>query len=133
MQWNQDLECGVERVDNEHRELFYMVERLLDDTKAGKTVESSAKALDFLGEYVVNHFLHEETLMQECNYPNADEHKSLHEKFVQTILELKKKYDKSGGQLSVAIEINHTAMSWLVNHIKVIDMRFIQYYKEHVL
>jgi len=131
MQWDPSLECGVEQVDNEHKELFRMVENLLDDTKSGNTVEASAKALDFLSEYVINHFAHEEALMQKCNYPNADEHKNLHAVFVKALLELKKKYDDSSGSLSVAIEINHAAMSWLINHIKVIDMRFAKYYKKH--
>ena len=131
MQWDPALECGVEQIDNEHKELFRMVENLLEDAKAGKTVESSETALDFLEKYVANHFAHEEALMRECDYPHAGEHKELHNNFVKVLLNLKKKYEENDGSLSVAIEINHAAMSWLINHIKVIDMRFTQYYLEN--
>ena len=131
MQWDPDLECGVEQVDNEHREIFRMMECLFEgDAKDKDFIESSAKALDFLGVYVENHFRHEEALMEECNYPYTDEHKALHAKFVQTFLKLKKKNEQSGSSPSVAIEIKHAAMSWLVNHINVIDKRFTKYYRE---
>lgn len=131
MEWDPALECGVELVDNEHKELFSLVNNLLTDAKEGKAVDSSAAALDFLEKYVATHFEHEEILMRECAYPNADEHMRLHYQFIKTLSELKKKYNESNNSLAVALEINHAAMSWLINHIKVIDMRFTQYYKDN--
>ena len=129
MEWDPELACGVELVDNEHKELFKMVDDLLEE---GRTPESSEKALGFLSEYVVNHFAHEEALMEECNYPNTEEHKAEHERFVRALGELKRKYENSGGSNKVIIEINQTAIGWLFNHIKVVDQRFSTYYREHM-
>lgn len=131
MQWDPSLECGVELVDNEHKELFKMVGDLMQESKEGKSKEASGKALGFLGEYVVNHFAHEEALMRQCNYPYAEEHKQLHDTFVKTFHHLNEKFNKSNDSPAVIVEINHAAMSWLVNHIKVIDQRFTDYYKHN--
>ena len=131
MQWDKALECGVEPVDSEHRQLFQMVEDLLNSAKIEHDLDAPSKALAFLEDYVVTHFAHEEALMQRCAYPHAGEHAELHAKFTQALKDLKTKYELSNGSRNTIKEINHTAMSWLVNHIQVIDMRFTKYYLEH--
>ena len=131
MKWDSSLICGVELIDNEHMELFRIVNELPEIGKAEKSIEKTEEVLTFLGDYVVQHFAHEEALMAACSYPKMDEHKELHVKFVQTFLDLKRKFEESEDPISVSTQINYTAMSWLLNHIKVIDMRFIEYYKEH--
>ena len=132
MQWDPSLNCGVEKVDNEHKELFRIVGGLHKVAKTEKSFEQAKMVLDFLGKYVVEHFAHEEALMYSCNYPHTNEHKELHAKFVQTFLDLKKKFEESDDPVSVSTQIHYTAVSWLINHIKVIDMRFIRYYVEHM-
>jgi len=127
MQWDSTLECGVELIDNEHKELFKMVGNLMRESSK----EMSGKALDFLGEYVVSHFAHEEKLMEQCNYPYVMEHKELHNRFIKTLHDLKKKFEESNGTQAVRTEIHYAALSWLVNHIKVIDQRFTDYYKSN--
>ena len=130
MLWDSSLNCGVEQVDNEHKELFRIAGELSKVAKTEKSIEKSRMVLEFLGNYVVEHFAHEEALMYSCNYPNTDEHEKLHKKFVQTFLDLKKKFNESGEPLSVSTQIHYATMSWLVNHIQIIDMRFVKYYIE---
>ena len=91
--------------------------------------ETSVEVLDFLGEYVLNHFAHEEELIRQCIYPYTMEHKELYDKFINTFHTLKEKFEKNDSNRAVRIEVYHAAMSWLVNHIKVIDQRFTDYYK----
>ena len=131
MQWDPSLECGVELIDNEHKELVRLVGDLIQAAKNRKAVESAKGALDFLGKYVTTHFEHEESFMKQCAYPEMAEHKRLHADFVKTFLDLKKRYDESGGNLAIALEINSVASNWLINHIKAVDKKFLQYYKEH--
>lgn len=132
MQWDSSLECGVELIDNEHKELYKMVGNLMHGSKKDNFREVSEKALDFLAQYVVNHFAHEEELMEKSNYPKMQEHAELHAKFVKTFIKLKEKFDNSSDSIAVATEIKHAAMSWLVNHIKVIDQRFTDYYRSNI-
>jgi len=133
MQWDPSLECGVELIDNEHRELVRLVGDLIQAAKNRKAVESSKGALDFLGKYVTTHFEHEEIYMKKCSYPETSEHKRLHAEFVKTFLDLKKHYDENGENLAIALEINTVASNWLINHIKAVDKKFAQYYKEHTM
>jgi hemerythrin-like metal-binding domain len=128
MEWDLSLECGVEPIDSEHRELFNAVERLNQTVKSENASEAAREILDFLGAYVVEHFGHEESLMFMCDYPQADEHKQLHQDFVQAFTKLRRKFDDDSKNPKVVTEVYYAAMSWLVNHIKIVDKRLVDYY-----
>ena len=128
MEWDISLECGVAPIDEQHRELFNAVERLSQTVKSENAAAAARKILDFLASYVTNHFAHEESLMEVCHYPHADEHRKLHNDFIQTFIKLRSKFDNDSENPRVITEVYHTAISWLVNHIKIVDKRFIDYY-----
>ena len=131
MQWDSSLECGVELIDTEHKELVRLVGDLIEAGKNRRSIEASTGALDFLGKYVTTHFQHEESYMLKCSYPETAQHKKLHADFVKTFLDLKKRHDENGGNLAIALEINSVASSWLINHIKMEDLKFAKYYRTH--
>ena len=128
MEWDTSLECGVVPIDDEHRELFYAVEKLSQTIDGENASEAARKTLDFLESYVVNHFMHEESLMEICAYPQTAEHTRLHNDFVQIFLKLRRKFDADSENPKVVTEVYHAAVGWLVNHIEMVDKRFIDYY-----
>ena len=65
MMWKDSYRLGVERIDQQHMELFRMTEDLVNAVKAGAGVEEYQKALGFLKDYVVYHFRDEEAY-QAC-------------------------------------------------------------------
>ena len=126
-EWQHTLETGHASIDHHHKELFHLVSLLdtaIDDRKAS-TVE---KLILFLEDYVLTHFEEEETLMVSHDYDGYDEHHAEHQRFRQTVAELRRYFDQqqSGGLLYYQIR---RFIDELVIHILTIDvkMRSIQH------
>ena len=128
MEWDASLECGVAPIDEQHRELFNAVEKLSQTVKSENAAAAARETLDFLASYVASHFEHEESLMTVCRYPQADEHRKLHNDFIQIFVKLRIKFDNDSENPKIITEVYHTAIGWLVNHIKIVDKRFIDYF-----
>jgi len=125
MVWDKTLETGIQKVDEQHKELFRRIELLTDTKNAKRTYEM----LEFLEEYVHVHFRDEEALQAQSGYPKAAQHSAYHAAFVETIRQLKKKLQSEGDTLLNKLEVNKTVFDWLKNHILVQDKEFARYYK----
>lgn len=127
MLWNKNLETGIPKIDEQHKELFRQVDILMDRSNDNRIPQT----LNFLGNYVVKHFSDEQVLHATSKYPKAAAHKQLHVAFVKKFRELKQRYenDAMGNKLQTIMEINHIAVGWLKEHIMVHDKEFSAYYK----
>jgi hemerythrin len=76
--WNESLATGSATIDQQHRKLFAEIAALADAMKRGKGRHEIHTLLDFLGQYVVEHFREEEKLMEELNCPAAAVNKQAH-------------------------------------------------------
>ncbi len=122
--WSDNMLCGIPAIDEQHKELFRQVDILRDRGNKDRI----PNVLRFLADYVVKHFNDEESLHLRSRYPKAAQHRKVHEMFVQTFVELKAKFDASGGDLATAIELNKVVYDWLKQHVLKVDMEFAQYY-----
>lgn len=122
--WTNNMLCGIPLIDEQHKELFSQIDILRD--KGHK--DRIPSVLRFLADYVVKHFNDEESFHLRSHYPNAAEHRKIHEAFVKTFLELKARFDDSGGDLSTILELNKVVYGWLKEHVMKVDMEFAEYY-----
>ena len=125
MQWDKSLECNIVTVDHEHKELFRQVDCLMQEPNAERVQEM----LSFLAGYVVKHFAHEQLMHKRSAYPKAAEHKTIHESFVATFVELEKEYTEQGGTPEVLEKIIAAVTTWLKEHIMGEDKEFAEYYR----
>ncbi|MCL1862428.1 MAG: bacteriohemerythrin [Defluviitaleaceae bacterium] len=136
--WNSSYETGNEMVDNDHKEIFRLVQNVLSSSgmQRGDKVKT---AINFLSSYVVNHFANEEKLMDECEYPAAAEHKYEHNVFLNVASELKAKFEnntltlgefKDGDNFNLGMEVNKVVITWLTKHIAGSDKKLATYYRE---
>lgn len=125
MMWSSSFETGISSVDEQHKELFRQVGILSD-----KSNEARVKAtLDFLADYVVKHFGHEEMLQAKTRYPKAAEHKKLHTDLIGVYKDFRKEFDaKPDKQAVLLMKLTKTLTDWLVQHIKGADKEFAEYY-----
>ena len=70
-------------------------------------------------DYVVMHFKTEEDMFAKVNYADTAAHKAIHDKFVQDALAVK----------AVDDGVIQFLKSWLVNHIKGTDMKYVDVLK----
>lgn len=121
--WNKNLETGIESIDNEHKQLIYLLNKLANTLKNDETLEIS-NAFNDLALYADFHFTSEEKVWQK--YLNNDElvkkHQATHASFLPKVLELKdKEKDKP---LELVIEdILKFLIRWLAFHIIGEDKR----------
>lgn len=126
MYWDSSLECGISVIDQEHRELISRLQQLTHEPSPSV----ARSMLDFLSDYVVKHFAHEQVMHRQNEYPEADAHKEAHKDFVGRFLALEKKYDGEGGSPEMLREIVEFVGEWLRAHILGMDRDFSEYYRE---
>lgn len=120
-QWTTSLSVGVSVIDEQHKEIFARVNKLLDATSRGKGKEEIGQTLDFLGKYVVAHFGAEEARMRDANYPEAAAHKKQHEQFLRDFTALSGQFDREGASAGLVIAVQHQVCDWLITHIGKTD------------
>ncbi len=121
IQWNPRLAVGVASIDNQHKELFDRVNRLLTAMESKQGEPEVKRLVSFLGDYVVSHFGGEERLMQQHGYGGFADHKKQHDAFVKEFLGVKATIEKSGSSSELAVKLNHRICTWLLDHIGKTD------------
>ncbi|MCL1882166.1 MAG: bacteriohemerythrin [Defluviitaleaceae bacterium] len=136
--WNSSFETGNELVDNDHKEIFSLVEHVLTSSHLEKK-DKVGIAINFLSDYVVYHFENEERLMKESDYPETEAHKKEHADFLAVAIELKDKFENNAyylganndnNSLHLSMEINKTVVTWLTKHVMGSDKKLADHYKK---
>ncbi len=120
-EWNQGLSVGFREIDDQHKELFAAVNRLLDTASQGKGRDEVGKTIEFLGRYVVAHFGMEERYMIKYGYPNLSSHRAVHKQFIDEFSNIKKKFDAEGASGLLVVIIQRKVCDWLINHVGKTD------------
>ncbi|MHB8171886.1 MAG: bacteriohemerythrin [Thermincolia bacterium] len=121
IQWTQDLAVGVNEIDNQHKELFAKVNKLIEAMHQGKGKEEIGEVVSFLEKYVIEHFGTEEKLMTKHNYPNFTAHKGHHNEFIKDFNALKKEFEFKAANTFLVIQIQRRVVDWLIDHIGKVD------------
>ena len=119
--WNCSLNIGIDSIDNQHKELFDCLEKLLTAIEDGKSNDEVIKTLDFLEEYVIKHFNEEEEIQNKTNYPLLDIQHIQHEDFKSDLKEFRRVFETHGGSTVLALNIQESLVNWLKNHIMNLD------------
>ena len=126
--FTKDLELGVPKIDAQHRDLIDKINKLSSMGAHSFSKEETKKTIDFLGQYVINHFRDEELLQVKSNYPKYPMHKELHQKFIQDFTKFSSDFDVTGPSPQFTLELNKVIITWIVRHIKNVDIEFGKYY-----
>lgn len=121
IEWTKDLATGVDEIDDQHKELFKRINRLLDACHQGRGKEEIDDLMRFLSDYVVDHFGTEERLMDRYDYPESLSHRSQHENFKERFSDLREDLLRSGERLVTIIGTNQLLGDWWINHIGKVD------------
>lgn len=122
MTWTKEsFGTNVSIADEQHREIFSLVNTLNDAVAAGDR-SKVGKDLDALIDYVVMHFQTEEELLKKHGYPEFAAHKAEHEKLVGTCADLQKKFH--AGAAEITADTTAFVKDWLVKHIPAVDQNY---------
>lgn len=119
--WSQELETGVDIIDQQHREIFHRGNLFVESCKSGKGREALLDTLNFLAHYVEDHFGQEEQLMAAHNYPDMEQHIEQHQDFRAQVRSLHEQVSEHGPSFNVLADTNQKILDWLIGHIKKTD------------
>ncbi len=122
MEWNSDLDVGVEAMNDEHKQILDLMNRIHDAATAGQTGAPVIRLVDDLARVTIDHFRDEEVYMEKVGYEGLKTHKLIHK-------DLLDKYTGFATDIRAANGILPDRFLtflklWLTAHIKGIDMKY---------
>jgi hemerythrin-like metal-binding protein len=126
--WKEDYRLGVETIDNQHQQLFEMVDNLLrviDDSEHGDYRKECADAVSFLYDYTVKHFKFEEAYQASIGYADIEAHKLQHKRFVVTVDNFAKRMVDSNYDMKVVKAFSGSLVAWLTYHVAETDQTIV--------
>lgn len=112
--------------DEEHITLVNLVNGIYKLLKENKKKTAIEVFHEGLVAYTNSHLKHEEEVMSMYNYPDLDIHIKAHQVFRKVIVEDLANFDDLRGFVSNL----GLSMSWIFNHIRKTDRKYVEYYKK---
>ena len=120
--WDDSLSLSDATMDEHHRHLVQLLNRTYDDFANGAPAEMLGGVIHDLLNYATYHFSTEERLMAESAYPDLEEHRDEHSRFVLKIAKLQKNFQE--GDRNLSFETISFLKNWIVHHIRESDVRY---------
>lgn len=125
--WKEEYRIGNEKIDAQHKELFFKVEDLLAFAMMGDEEtnrQECLELLDFLISYTIYHFDTEEELQKELNYVSYSQHARMHNEFKNTVRAYQEKVKKDFTKETLK-KLTGTLMTWLTMHVCDCDKKIM--------
>ncbi len=125
MQWKKCFETGISKIDEEHKMLVNLVQKLEGTMYEGNSNADTGLVLKELVKYVKIHFHDEEEVMKRAGYPELERHKILHKDLVHDVASILINF-KNGKEWTTC-ELVGFLNYWLRNHILEEDVKIGQF------
>jgi hemerythrin-like metal-binding protein len=123
IQWSDKYSVGVEDLDEQHRQIIGMLNRLVSLPETGDTrSETVSEILTTMTHYALEHFKTEERLLKEYDYPNFEEHRREHVDYRKKAIDFS--MATSLGVEAVPQILLSYLMEWWTHHILEEDMKY---------
>jgi hemerythrin len=127
--WSNDCSVGIRIIDNDHKDLFGMVNALHVALEGGAPAKNIDSLLAALSRYVEEHFEREEELMAAYNYPGLSAHKAKHKELALDVHALRKAHISHPHRVDRDKFLEYLK-NWLSNHILRSDMDYVPYLRD---
>eukprot|EP01012_Entosiphon_sulcatum_P049824 TRINITY_DN68538_c0_g1_i1.p1 TRINITY_DN68538_c0_g1~~TRINITY_DN68538_c0_g1_i1.p1 ORF type:complete len:177 (-),score=29.01 TRINITY_DN68538_c0_g1_i1:61-591(-) len=126
LQWDTRYSVNVQEIDDQHRKLFEILNRIQDSILDRGT--DTGKIIDEMVDYCCMHFSFEEELLARHHYPETLQHKESHDVFFEKVL-----YNLSEFKQGLTVQpedLTKFLYEWLVKHIMVQDKEYSEWLNE---
>ena len=128
--WKPKFSVGVERFDDDHRHLFYLLNQLhmsMDGRESNESNSALNLILKELFWYAQTHFRAEEVLMKRYRYPELDAHRAQHDRFTEQVVQFAARFQS--GRDEIIVEVSDTMQEWLAQHILQSDAAYSRFFQ----
>ncbi len=126
--WEESLSVKVSEIDSQHKKLVELINSLHEAMKQRKANEALGGIIDELINYAMTHFRTEESYFDKFGYLKASAHIKEHKDFVNRVAAFKDDFARN--KIMLSMEIMDFLKTWLINHIKKIDMAYSDFFIE---
>lgn len=125
--WKNEFSVGVKEMDEQHKKLLGMINRLIEEQHTLTDPRTIADLLTEMTDYAQVHFRAEEFLMAEYGYEQISAQKKQHQDFIDKTISFYSASDIGPNVLSMAL-LDYLG-TWLVGHILQEDMKYKNFFK----
>ena len=129
IEWTEKLTTHIQEIDDQHKQLFDIINDLLAAYQEGSEKDKIGAAIDFLEKYAIIHFDNEESYMRRYDYPESSQHVASHLEFIENLLDIKKRYMLKGMSRRLMNQTNQMIVNWWLDHIQKVDKVLGDYLK----
>lgn len=127
-EWSDDLSCGEEKVDNDHKALLDLTNNIYHHIKNSSEHTVVDEAFTKLKRYTVEHFSAEEGFMAKIGYPDLEKHQGEHREFIMRVEKAYENFKVSRDELSSMQLIGLLSNLWQ-KHVALSDQEFATFVK----
>lgn len=122
--WTPDMSVGVDRIDEDHKGLISILNKLADSLEESQTLDDELINKCFLSliRYTEVHFTREEEMLKAVEYPDLADHRKEHQVFIEEIMEMRETFKDA--QEDTRRNLLNYLKGWLNSHILIEDMAY---------
>lgn len=124
--WRESLSLDVPAIDDDHKQLINLLNRLHLTSLAGDDKEAVGGVLWELMQYTIRHFRREEMLMRLSGYPDYERHQRMHQALGERVRQYYDTYTSTPSRLNIKKLYDFLA-DWLLVHITKEDAKLVPY------
>lgn len=128
-EWKEEYSVGVPGLDDQHKELFKLLDDLSDAIGSGKEVDVDY-ALTKLHVYALFHFSSEEHLLAKYGYDKLEDHSAEHSRFRDKVQEFRSRF--ANDKTRLATEVRDYIDEWIAGHILKTDKQYQEFLSARV-
>lgn len=117
------LEMGIPEIDDQHRKLFELLNKLRAAMLAHKTGDRVDKAIGKLEVFASKHFAFEERLMADIAFAGQAAHAEEHKQLMRELASFRERA-RTG---DVTAELPKLIRSWIIEHLVQFDRKYSDY------
>lgn len=129
--WDEEYSVGIQAIDTQHKEIFKLLNKLLEAMKQGQAGHVTNEIILELEKYAVLHFQKEEFFFHRFSFSGAEEHIREHQMFIQKVISLKA--DLKSGKIIMSFELLNFLKEWIDHHILKVDKEYSECFKQNGL
>lgn len=127
--WKAGHACGEPTIDSEHRELFQLANALLDLASSEVPLATLEGPLDHLLSSIIEHFAHEERILQQHGYAELDQHAELHRSLIARAQTLRAQL--ASGDIGFSDLVEFIVVEVVARHMLQADRAFYALFAPH--
>lgn len=128
--WEKKYEMGISMLDSQNKELVDLCNQFREEImRRGEGADWRAAlgvALKGAVKYTKGHFVAQERMMQQIDYPKFQQHKRYHQEFVDMVVATLEGFPKA--TMQTAFEFSGNLREWIISHIAHDDQEFAKYF-----